>query len=178
MYIISFHQIRFHLNCAKITVPKLDSSSESDSQEEPEGRLSIVSILSSLSDDIPGPTVPPSKPKPKKGPNDIDFLLKNALQTVRMPPKRPVPYYIDDVRGSRHPYCTSGLERMFVYKEDFGKIPQYLQERNVELGRPAVPDFRKFYQNHDCKFYHRHVHCKVNWKLSFHTQTFLFQTSS
>lgn len=89
-----------------------------------------------------------------------DYIYDNARSIAIMPPRRPVPRYVDDRKGTTHLLEPSGLLHRYVHKDEFGKIPYYLRWRNEELGRPSDPDFDKFYSFHRCKFQYGHIHCK------------------
>jgi len=89
-----------------------------------------------------------------------DFVKVNALQVIRRPARKVLPFVIDDKCGTRKPYMISPMVAALFGNSDFGRVPGYLQDRNLELGRPAVADTDKFYQSYDCKYRHGHVHCK------------------
>lgn len=96
---------------------------------------------------IQEPKRPVTRPstRPPLDLDKYDYVYFNARRACTLPPRRPTPIYVDDTIGTRHKYCPSGLACIYVNKLDYGKIPQYLKERNKELGRPPEPDFRRFY---------------------------------
>lgn len=105
---------------------------------------------------------PDTKPKPERLDYETkDYIYNNARSIMLMPPKRVIPKYIDDRHGTNHLLEPSGLVRKFIFREDFGRIPEYLMGRNEEQCRPRCPDMDKFYRPHRCKYLHGHIHCKI-----------------
>lgn len=105
---------------------------------------------------------PNNKPKPERENYETkDFIYDNARSIMLMPRRRVVPKYIDDRKGTSHLLEPSGLMKRFVFRGDFGKVPEYIMCRNEELGRPPYPDMDKFYRPHRCKYLHGHIHCKI-----------------
>ena len=62
---------------------------------------------------------------------DKNFIRDNAYQTITAVPKKPVAQYIDSThgKGNRFPLEESGLVPKFSTKKDFGKVPEYLTQR-------------------------------------------------
>lgn len=68
------------------------------------------------------------------GPTSKNFLQDNTMTTIRAVPKKPEPAILDVAhgRGGRQVLDASGLVPKYTKKEDFGKVPEYLQRRKEE----------------------------------------------
>jgi hypothetical protein len=80
----------------------------------------------------------PSIPSPCTGFGIIptcckDYISQNARSAIRQVPKKPALRFVDDCRGTTKSWCTSGLPRLYVNGENFGKIPCYLEDIKQEL---------------------------------------------
>lgn len=45
---------------------------------------------------------------------------------VKAQPKKPVPRYVDSVKGATHDLIPSGLESIYIHSKKFGKTPTYV----------------------------------------------------
>ena len=61
-----------------------------------------------------------------------NYVHDNFVQTITAPPKKPEPYYIDSTHGksNRFPLEESGLAPKYVNKKAYGKVPEYLSQRD------------------------------------------------
>nr|XP_046227533.1 enkurin [Scatophagus argus] len=57
---------------------------------------------------------------------------RNFIQTATAVPMKPKPAYVDTSKGHKQPLENSGLVPKYITKKDYGKVPEYLQQRNEE----------------------------------------------
>ncbi|CAG7834203.1 unnamed protein product [Allacma fusca] len=62
-----------------------------------------------------------------------DFVRDNTVSAIRQPAKIPSPRFVDEVKGTTHNWCKSGMARKYVCRHDYGMIPGYLAQRKLEL---------------------------------------------
>ncbi|XP_043945770.1 enkurin [Protopterus annectens] len=62
-----------------------------------------------------------------------NFLHSNAAETIMAVPKMPQPIFVDTKKGDKHPLETSGLVPKYLKKKDYGKVPNYLVQKNEEI---------------------------------------------
>ena len=78
------------------------------------------------------PRVPKASEKPVMNlKSKKDFVKANALFVIKSPAKKPTPRYVDAADGTTRDLEPSGLHPKFIAKSDFGKVPQYLEQRKV-----------------------------------------------
>ena len=82
---------------------------------------SLIHTLTSLY-----PAQAPLPPPSKK-----NFIHENTMDTLRAVPKRPEPAILDSThgRGGRQVLDGSGLVPKYTLRDDFGRVPEYLQRR-------------------------------------------------
>ena len=82
------------------------------------------------------PPVPRHDEKPLMGiRTNKNFINTNAVENIMSVPKKPLPKYVDTRRGDNNLLETSGLVPKYTHKNDYGKVPEYLQKRNEEVKR-------------------------------------------
>lgn len=62
-----------------------------------------------------------------------DYITQNIKKACRQIPRKPALRYVDDHTGTTRNWCNSGYPRIYVYGENFGKVPCYLQNIKQEL---------------------------------------------
>lgn len=62
-----------------------------------------------------------------------DYIKLNVVKAVRQVARKPAMRYVDDRVGNVKNWCSSGLPRIFVFGENFGKIPCYLEDIKADL---------------------------------------------
>ncbi|XP_069683539.1 enkurin [Periplaneta americana] len=68
----------------------------------------------------------------KRTKDGTNYCHKNIVRAVRLAPRQPKRNYIDTKKGDAHPLSTSGLEPHFILSKKYGKLPNYLRERQQE----------------------------------------------
>ena len=82
------------------------------------------------------PPVPRHDEKPLMGiRTNKNFVNTNAVENIMSVAKKPLPKYVDTRNGDTSLLEKSGLVPKFLNKEDYGKVPDYLQKRNEEVKR-------------------------------------------
>merc|ERR1712066_422799 len=66
-------------------------------------------------------------------PTEKDFIKTNAIENITSVPRKPKAQYCDTNTGHKNDLLTSGLVPRYTMKQDFGKLPQYLINRNQEV---------------------------------------------
>ncbi|VDO09251.1 unnamed protein product [Rodentolepis nana] len=61
-----------------------------------------------------------------------NIVSRNKLSALLLEPKKPQPFIVDTRKGHKYNLVGSGLTKFYVLKEDFGKIPDYIQQRKKE----------------------------------------------
>lgn len=54
------------------------------------------------------------------------YCFSNIYAVVKAQPKKPVPRYVDTVKGTTHDLIPSGLESIYIHSKKFGKTPNYV----------------------------------------------------
>ncbi|XP_075231700.1 enkurin-like [Lycorma delicatula] len=82
----------------------------------------------------PKPPVPSFKIKPKKNDkaSEKNFRKQNIIHMIKSTPKKPTPALVDTPYGNKQKLKPSGLLPNFIFKEGFGKVPNYLLIRKKE----------------------------------------------
>lgn len=62
-----------------------------------------------------------------------DYVRDNIRNAVRQVPRKPTMRFVDDRVGHTKNWCTSGMPRLYVCGENFGKIPCYLEDIKADL---------------------------------------------
>uniref|UniRef100_A0AAY5L2G7 Enkurin domain-containing protein n=1 Tax=Esox lucius TaxID=8010 RepID=A0AAY5L2G7_ESOLU len=76
-----------------------------------------------------------------------DFVKTNAFENIMAVPKKPQPIYADTKSGDKQLLENSGLVPNYIKKKDFGKTPEYLQQRAEEVRR-AQEEYDKYIKEH------------------------------
>lgn len=71
-----------------------------------------------------------------KGKDRRNYCHQNIIQAVRLVPHQPKRSYVDTKKGDAHALQSSGLEPHYVLKKTFGKIPNYLHQRQLQADTP------------------------------------------
>lgn len=77
----------------------------------------------------PVPTDQNDRPKP----TNKDFIRLNAIENITSVPRKPKQQYVDTKDGHRNDLIASGLVPRFILKSEFGQVPFYLQNKNIEV---------------------------------------------
>ncbi|XP_061096766.1 enkurin-like [Conger conger] len=64
-----------------------------------------------------------------------DYVKSNVMDNILSPPRKPQPSYAFTKNGDKQLLENSGLVPKYVNKKDYGQIPEYLEQRNVEERR-------------------------------------------
>ncbi|KAM7536466.1 hypothetical protein Aperf_G00000087791 [Anoplocephala perfoliata] len=62
----------------------------------------------------------------------LNIISRNKLLALLSEAKKPLPYVVDTRDGHKYNLIGSGLTNYYVFKDNFGKIPCYLQRRKKE----------------------------------------------
>lgn len=62
-----------------------------------------------------------------------DFIRTNAIENITSVPRKPTAKYCDTNTGHKNDLITSGLVPRFTLKNDFGKVPDYLNQRKSQV---------------------------------------------
>jgi len=65
-----------------------------------------------------------------------DYIWENNVKALRMVPAKPEKFIVDDRKGTRHNFIRSGLAPIYITGNQYGKVPEYLEERRKEQGLP------------------------------------------
>ncbi|KAJ8010104.1 hypothetical protein DPEC_G00071530 [Dallia pectoralis] len=76
-----------------------------------------------------------------------DFVKANAYENIMAVPKKPQPIYADTNTGDKQLLKNSGLVPNYIKKKDFGKTPEYLQQRAEEVRR-AQEEYNSYVKEH------------------------------
>ncbi|XP_026884675.2 enkurin [Electrophorus electricus] len=63
------------------------------------------------------------------------FVKTNAIGNIMAVPCKPQPAYADTAHGDRHLLEDSGLVPKYIRKKDYGRTPEYLEQRREEVRR-------------------------------------------
>lgn len=81
------------------------------------------------------PSVPLHNDRPQMGAKSTrDFIKTNAVNNIMTVPKKPAAKYVDSATGATHSLETSGLVPKYCQKQEYGKVPSYLEQRKKEMG--------------------------------------------
>ena len=67
-----------------------------------------------------------------------NFLTTNAIESITAIPKKPIPKYVDSPQGASHKLEGSGLVPEFIHKKEYGRSPEYLEKRRLEMEKMQV----------------------------------------
>lgn len=65
--------------------------------------------------------------------NNQDFIKKNAIETITSIPKKPLNITCDTRHGKKQLLDESGLVVKYSLKKDYGKLPDYVQQKNLHM---------------------------------------------
>ncbi|VDL61079.1 unnamed protein product [Hymenolepis diminuta] len=69
------------------------------------------------------------KTKFDERPTRCNIVSQNKLSALLSEPKKPQPFIVDTRNGHKYSLIGSGLTKFYVYKDDFGKVPNYIHQR-------------------------------------------------
>nr|CUU99270.1 hypothetical transcript [Hymenolepis microstoma] len=58
-----------------------------------------------------------------------NIVSQNKLSALLLEPKKPQTFIVDTRKGHKYNLIGSGLTNFYVYKDDFGRVPDYIQQR-------------------------------------------------
>jgi len=80
------------------------------------------------------PPVPKIDEKPVMGlKSNKNFINTNAVENIMSVAKKPQPKYVDTPGGTTNNVEDSGLVPKFVRKDNYGKVPKYLETRKQQM---------------------------------------------
>lgn len=62
-----------------------------------------------------------------------DFIKANAVENITSVPRKPKLQYVDTNTGKKNDLISSGLVPRFTLKKEYGKLPEYLKNRNEQV---------------------------------------------
>ncbi|CAL8085473.1 unnamed protein product [Calicophoron daubneyi] len=65
--------------------------------------------------------------------SDKNYVAENLKQALRMVPRRPAKYSVDTRLGHKIDLEKSGLELVYIQKENLGDLPEYISKRRREV---------------------------------------------
>ncbi|KAL3314918.1 hypothetical protein Ciccas_006450 [Cichlidogyrus casuarinus] len=72
-----------------------------------------------------------------------NFIKQNVAENVMSVPKRPHKFIVDTVNGDKYDLIPSGLEKVYVSKNNYGCIPNYLMQKKEQV-RHAQEEYDRY----------------------------------
>ncbi|ODN06266.1 Enkurin [Orchesella cincta] len=84
-----------------------------------------------------------------------NYIHSNVVKALRMPAKKPALRFVDHPKGHTQTWCDSGYPRKYVYKDEFGCVPAYVENIKEELRQDDLQ------AKYDMKFKERDIQQQI-----------------